>query len=552
MKIEPRAGWLKGLHDLWDQHIEPPSDAGDVRAVRTYVISLVAATGLIATAAYTGLTVSQWQFADPSASWYGPNMIARTAFTLAACILSYTLARRGRPSLATLPLLAVLALQIIAVSLVNPLNPAVSMWIFSVAVSATILLGGEWGFSALLLALAWHGIVMQSRSQLSLALVRDEAITGLITWVLVWVSTLRVNQALTRHLDQVQRANRQVAQERDKLSTILAKINDAVLAIDQDRRVLLVNDAARRTLGLGALPAIARPWTDVIPAGPLHAFLARAIDADAPLAEEVAWEDRVLDVSITPAEGVGWVAVLHDVTYLKELDKVRTEFVATASHDLKNPINVVKMAVDLLLMMGAEDEKQVQLLRRIDRAAALMVNLVEDLLEIARIESGLQLRIAPLDTGALIDEALDDVRPSASAKGHTLTRDAPDALPPIQGDPDHLRRVLTNLLSNAIKYTHPNGRIRLSVAPNDGFMRFEIADNGIGIAEEDLPHIFERFFRASLPEVAEVEGTGLGLSIVKAIVEQHGGAIWVESTPGEGSTFGFTVPLVTEATPVTF
>jgi signal transduction histidine kinase len=249
-----------------------------------------------------------------------------------------------------------------------------------------------------------------------------------------------------------------------------------------------------------------------------------------------------LYASVSPVQSVGWVIVMQDITPLKELDKLRTEWVATVSHDLKNPIAAVQLSAGLLEKAGPLNEMQHEILAKLHRGSERMRSLVTDVLDLARLEAGPALRASAVDPLDFIAETIADVETMASNKSLTLITDLPSSLPAVRGDAALLARVMSNLLSNAIKYTSTGGQVTVRAQPQDDVLQIEVTDTGHGIPEKALPHIFDRFYRVPGSE-EEAEGTGLGLSIVRSIVEKHGGRIWVESEENKGSTFAFTVPV---------
>ncbi len=197
-----------------------------------------------------------------------------------------------------------------------------------------------------------------------------------------------------------------------------------------------------------------------------------------------------------------------------------------------------------LLHSGPLTPQQQAVLESVSRASDRMVALISDLLDVAQIESGLELRRRPADLAALMRGVAQEQAAVAVARGITVQLDLPPGLPPALADPPRIEQVLTNLLSNAIKYTPPGGEVRVSATAGEKQVRLSVHDTGIGIGPADLPRVFDRFFRVRSEQTTRVEGTGLGLSIVKSIVERHGGSVKAESegVPGKGSTFSFTLP----------
>ncbi len=234
---------------------------------------------------------------------------------------------------------------------------------------------------------------------------------------------------------------------------------------------------------------------------------------------------------------------------LRKANAAKTEFVSLVSHELRTPMTAIQGYTDLLLKgrVGKLSPQQREFIEAIHHNTRRMQILVRDLLDISRIESGrLKLNLRPVDFKESLDEAYRTVREMLEAKQLAYTVDIWPGLPKVYADPDRLTQILINLLSNAIKYTPDRGSIAVRVwlsAAEPNFVRCAIVDSGIGIKPEDQAKLFTKFFRSDDPAVREQAGTGLGLAITKNLVEMHGGRIWVESEPGEGSTFFFTIPL---------
>ncbi len=337
------------------------------------------------------------------------------------------------------------------------------------------------------------------------------------------------------------RLYRQAEDERNRLSAILNDTTDVVIVLDRAGQVLLLNPAAERYLKVQGKQAAGQPLAALGVAG-LVAALEAARTTTAPVVREVSIPGgRTLYASVSPVHDVGWVIVMQDITPLKELDQLRAEWMATVSHDLKNPITAIQLSVDLLEKVGPLTEEQHQFLDKTRRGAERLRTLVTDVLDLARLEARPALRASAVNPTEVILGALVEVEILATDKQQTLISDLPPDLPLIWGDTELLTRALVNLLNNAVKYTPAGGQVTVRARPQDGVLQIEVSDTGRGIPTEALPHLFDRFYRVPGGE-EEVEGTGLGLSIVKSIVEKHGGRIQVESELGKGSTFAFTVP----------
>ncbi len=337
---------------------------------------------------------------------------------------------------------------------------------------------------------------------------------------------------------------RQVAEERSRLETTLVETADAVVLTDRTGRIILVNKAAVQTFRISADIAVGRPAEEIFHSHPLGELL---MDDDISLPvtlETTTPTERVLYTTISEVTDVGRVAVMQDITALKQIDRMRSQLLGTAAHDLKNPLNAIRLGADLL--NDAElSEQQRKALNMMQRATDSMTNLITGLLETIRVESTTQVSFEPCQVNDLIRRAIEDLRPLAEAKEHTVSYEAPDEALLVMGDPNRLNSVMSNLLSNAVKFTPPDGNIDIEVQWDDESVMVEVSDDGPGISEDELPHVFEHFFRGRLTvdnPNSPIEGTGLGLALAKTVIEQHGGRIWVRSPEGEGASFFFTLP----------
>jgi two-component system phosphate regulon sensor histidine kinase PhoR len=249
--------------------------------------------------------------------------------------------------------------------------------------------------------------------------------------------------------------------------------------------------------------------------------------------------------SFSLADAKGAVAVFHDMTEVRRLETVRRDFVANASHEIKTPLTAIRGFAETLLGAPLPEENARAYLRVILNHSERLSRLVEDLLELSRLESGThELELAELDVAALAARLCEELEPRIRERDFTVDiqgAGAPHAL----ADRRAVEQILSNLLDNALKYSEPGKRVELRIAAAGPAVRIEVADQGAGIPEADRARIFERFYRVDRGRSREQGGTGLGLAIVKHLVQAQGGEIWVESTPGAGSTFTFTLPRVT-------
>ena len=327
--------------------------------------------------------------------------------------------------------------------------------------------------------------------------------------------------------------------ERRKLETVLTQTEDGVILVDGDGRLLLVNRTACEAFGIPedmAGHSVAEALDDGTLLGLLRA------ESDHPRREEITLRDgRVFNAQRTTIAGVGQAVVMQDITHLKELDRIKSEFVATVSHDLRSPLTAILGYIELIARVGPVTEQQREFIRRVQLSVEQITSLVMALLDLGRIESGLDNAKERTPLGVLAGYAVDSLRTAAEAKGLTLETDLPLDLPAVDGVPVRLRQVVSNLLENAIKYTPSGGRVRVEAAAEAGQVVLRVSDTGAGIPPADQPYLFDKFFRASnVP--AEVAGAGLGLSIVRSIVESHNGRIWVDSKLNEGTTFIVVLP----------
>jgi len=337
-----------------------------------------------------------------------------------------------------------------------------------------------------------------------------------------------------------------VETERAKLEAILREAREVIIVVDEDNRIALCNAAARVIWNLVDADLTNRPVEEVVPPS-VNDLFAEADEDDRSVHREVTLDDeQTFNAQLTRVEGVGRVLMMQDITHLKELDRLKTEFVATVSHDLRTPLTTIQGYVELLPKVGPLNERQSQFVERVEGSVQNITDLINDLLDIRRIEAELDLEMEPCDLRDLIDDAVEPLRALAEEKAQTLRWERPEGLPVVRANPRRLKQVVTNLVNNAIKYTPEGGRVSVEAAQDDDHVVVRVIDNGIGIPPSEQPHIFDRFYRVESEETADIKGTGLGLSIVKAVIEKHNGRVWVDSTPGGGSIFTFVLPALEE------
>jgi two-component system phosphate regulon sensor histidine kinase PhoR len=337
-----------------------------------------------------------------------------------------------------------------------------------------------------------------------------------------------------------------VSEERSRLIAVLDSSSDAVLAVDAEGRVAFANQATESLLGKPREETIGKPFTWVMPQE--HVVQALRAARERGESETLTVErpgGRFLQVAAAPIAGGGeWVVlvVFRDLTEAKRLEETRRDFIANVSHELRTPLASIKSVVETLQAGALDDRAAAQdFLARADAEVDRLVQMVTELLELSRLESGqAPLAREPLDLGQALEQAVERMRPQAERKSLNLTLEVADGLPSLTGDSQRLEQAIVNLLDNAIKFTPEGGSIGVSALPEDGGVRIGVEDSGAGISAEKLPRIFERFYKAD--RARGDRGTGLGLAVVKHTVEAHGGSVSVQSREGHGSTFTLTLP----------
>jgi two-component system phosphate regulon sensor histidine kinase PhoR len=345
---------------------------------------------------------------------------------------------------------------------------------------------------------------------------------------------------------------REAADARFDLRAIMAGMEDGVLVSDHRHLITLVNPALLQIFGLKAEP-IGETVLSTLRLPMLQTMIEGVLQDGAPQQAEVEWTTRgeplQLVISAAPLRDAAGLpralVVVRDVSRLRRLEQMRSELVANVSHELRTPLSIFHGYLENLLetpdLVGGEVQSSLTVMRK----HSLRMNaLVEDLLTLARLESGRDLlEPEPIDIGAFLAETLQDWKPKAAAKGLRMEMEAPAALPEPMLDARKLHQVLANLLDNALKHTPSGGAVTLRALAGDGWIEVSVQDTGAGIPREDLPHIFQRFYRADKARSRELGGTGLGLAIVKHIAQAHGGSVRAESERGRGTTITLRFPV---------
>jgi PAS domain S-box-containing protein len=333
-------------------------------------------------------------------------------------------------------------------------------------------------------------------------------------------------------------------QERNTLDAILRDTEDRIIVVDTNDNVLFCNPTARRTFNVTMAQFIGRPLKEVITHPEVLSLFSKEALVGRGRHGEITLDggEKVLNAQLTIIEGVGRCAVMQDITHLKELDKAKSEFVATVSHDLRSPLTSILGYVELIQRSGPLDEQQNKFAENIKTSVKSITALITELLELGRIEAGFDVDLEQTKLDEIARETIEGLSHQLNTKGHMLTVDIAPDVPPILGNKLRLRQLMNNLVGNAIKYTLPGGKISVSIKPDGLLVILRVSDTGVGIPKEDQPYVFDKFYRSETV-LGDFEGTGLGLAIVKSIVDQHEGRIWLESKEGQGTTFTVVLPV---------
>ena len=352
--------------------------------------------------------------------------------------------------------------------------------------------------------------------------------------------------AFNRMADKLQRQIKKRAREKDRLNTVLHVMADGVVILNRHGRVRMLNTAATRILHADAEASVKRSFVQVARD---HRVAEVWLRCQRSGQEAIATVDldgnRFIRVVVSPflrGADRGYLVIFQDLSQIRLLQTVRQDFVSNVSHELRTPLASLRALVDTLRDGALDDPPAAhRFLDRMETEVDSLTQMVQELLELSRIESGkAPLRFYPEDLHQVVAASVERLRTQAERAHLGLAADVSAGLPPVLIDAERIQQVLTNLIHNAIKFTPPGGRITITARADDGQLTVAVQDTGVGIAADDLPRIFERFYKADRARAGG--GTGLGLAIAKHIVHAHGGQIWAESQEGAGSTFHFTVP----------
>jgi len=334
---------------------------------------------------------------------------------------------------------------------------------------------------------------------------------------------------------------------RQRLEAVLVSTPEPVLVFDEETHLLLINAAALQVPGLISSAVPGRSIEDSVAHKELVTLIRQPLQGQLSSREITLSNGLVYFASVSPvnADGcsVGKVCVLQDITHFKELDKLKSDFVATVSHDLRSPMTLMRGYVTMLTMVGELNDQQKNYTQKIISGVENMTRLVNNLLDLGRIDAGIGLQVERVMAQDVVEQVLSSLQPQATQKSIHLSHEGLEQ-PPIILEVDRalFQQAIYNLVENAIKYTPSGGKIRIRLNPQVRHVVIEVRDTGIGVAPLDMPRLFERFYRSARREANAQRGTGLGLAIVKSIAERHGGQVRVESQLGKGSTFYMEIP----------
>src|SRR4051794_2343685 len=359
----------------------------------------------------------------------------------------------------------------------------------------------------------------------------------------------RIGFQLEKIVNELEQLQKQISKRESGMQTIFSAMHDALLVVDSNRQVILTNQTFRKLFDAPEI-LLATPLLEIVRDPTLDQLLTDAFRGDGAVRCELALHDSQIELHAVATrnesgEITGALVLFHDITELKRIDQVRRDFVANVSHELRTPLSILRGYIETLLdNPKTPREELTRILHVMERHSDRLELLVEDLLTLAQLESGNpNLQLGTLDLSNFLPEMLRDWEKNLANKQLNMSVDVPADLSPIRADRTRVQEALYNLLDNAVKYSRDHGEIRLSARQRDGEIELAVSDEGIGMTKEDLPRIFERFYRADKARSADnVRGTGLGLAIVKHIAQLHGGRVEAESELGKGTTIRVVLP----------
>lgn len=355
----------------------------------------------------------------------------------------------------------------------------------------------------------------------------------------------QVSEAVERMQDELRTRLDELTLRRDQLRTVVDTLAEGVIAVDENQRVMLVNDSACALFRFQETTALGRPLWELVRVQQIHDWVGQSFRTTEPVGGELEILTpvvRVLSVRVAGMDSPhspGAVVVVSDISQLRRLEGVRQEFVANASHELKTPLASIKACVETLLDGAIDDaDHRIGFLQTIEEQADRLDRIVRDMMSLTRVETGGEkFDIRPMPVDEMVSASIERLRQNAERRSMQLIMEPAEQPLMILADAEAFEEILDNLLDNALKYTNTGGKITVRWRPEGHWCHLEVEDTGIGIPQNHLPRIFERFYRVDRARSRELGGTGLGLSIVKHLVQQLDGTISVVSKLGKGTIF---------------
>lgn len=391
------------------------------------------------------------------------------------------------------------------------------------------------------------------RSQLIAPITREDRVIAVIT-----IESKKLNPFTEDHVAFVEKLSAragvaidnarlfsETARARAKLERVLQKTADIVIVINLDGTLEVINTSALAAFGLDTNANYSgQAFDNVFTQLPLVRLYQQAISSgEATIGEVLLPSDRTFYANIAPCPHVGWIIVMHDITPLKRTDRLKNELIAAVSHDLKQPLGIMHGFAELLMINAGANEQVQSIVPHIQRAINNMKQLIDDQLDLARLEAGVHLQLERIFIRPLISDCIENLTSEANAKNIHVDVLTGEGVTSLYADRHYLYRVFINVIGNAIKYTPNGGYVHIAAELVGSNMRITVEDNGLGISPEDQAQVFDRFYRVRRPENEGIDGTGLGLAIVRRLVELHHGQISLVSELGKGTTFAITLPM---------
>ena len=360
----------------------------------------------------------------------------------------------------------------------------------------------------------------------------------------------RIGLRLEKILNDLRQLDKQIAKRESGMQTIFSAMQDALLVVDSNRHVVLINEPFRKLFALPEI-SVGTPLLEIVRHATLDRVIADAFGGGGAVRTELLLDGSQIELHAVATrneagEITGALVLFHDITELRKMDQVRRDFVANVSHELRTPLSILRGYIETLLDNPETSREELsRILGVMERHSKRLDLLAEDLLTLAQLESGNpNLQWGNVDLSSFFEEVIRDWEKKLANKQLNPIVDLPPGLPTIRADRARLQEALYNLLDNAVKYSREHGEIRLITRQRDDEIALSVSDDGVGISKEDLPRIFERFYRADKARTRDsIHGTGLGLAIVKHITQLHGGRVEAESELGKGTTIRVILPV---------